>query len=76
MLLPYPCPADPAVSVAVSWDSFDEPWVAPMAACPQDPEHHAEGDVWTHTKMVCEALAGLPAWRALPAGGRRASRRR
>lgn len=65
MLLPYPCPADPATSEAVPWDSFYEPWIAPMAACPQDPEYHAEGDVWTHTKMVCEAMVGLPGWRAL-----------
>jgi putative nucleotidyltransferase with HDIG domain len=65
MLLPYPCPPDPAASTAVPWDSFFEPWIAPMASCPQDPEHHAEGDVWTHTKMVCEALVGLPGWQAL-----------
>ncbi|MCY1061202.1 AAA family ATPase [Nannocystis sp. SCPEA4] len=65
MLLPYPCPADPRVSTAVPWDSLSEPWIAPMASCPQDPEHHAEGDVWTHTKMVCEALVGLPGWQAL-----------
>lgn len=70
MLLPYPCPADPAASQAVSWDSLHEPWVAPMADCPQDPEHHAEGDVWTHTKMVCEALVGLPGWQALAADDR------
>ncbi len=23
---------------------------------PQDPYYHAEGDVWTHTKMVCDSL--------------------
>jgi putative nucleotidyltransferase with HDIG domain len=47
-----------------------EPWVAAMAACMQDPQHHAEGDVWTHTKMVCEALVALPTWQALPAPDR------
>jgi len=32
--------------------------VASMASSTQSPLHHAEGDVWTHTKMVvCEALA-------------------
>lgn len=36
------------------------PALAPMAATPQDPIHHAEGDVWTHTRMVCEAMLGLP----------------
>jgi predicted kinase len=69
MKFPYKCP-DPADAAAIDWASFDDPWVAPMAACPQDPEHHGEGDVWTHTKMVCEALVGLPAWRALDPGER------
>ncbi|WAC74807.1 AAA family ATPase [Roseateles sp. SL47] len=27
---------------------------------PQDPRHHGEGDVWTHTRMVVEALLTLP----------------
>lgn len=36
-----------------------------LAACPQDTEYHAEGDVLTHTRMVCEALMGLDGWRAL-----------
>jgi putative nucleotidyltransferase with HDIG domain len=36
-----------------------------LAATPQGPEYHAEGDVWTHTEMVCEALVSLPAWRSL-----------
>ena len=67
MRLPYPCP-DPSDSLSIAWDTVtSESWVAPMAACMQDPEHHAEGDVWTHTKMVCEALVALPAWQALPA---------
>ncbi|HRI07299.1 MAG TPA: AAA family ATPase [Nannocystaceae bacterium] len=69
MRLPYPCP-DPARSLAIDWASLDAPWIAELAACPQDPEHHAEGDVWTHTKMVCEALVHLPEWQALPEGER------
>ena len=32
---------------------------------PQDPEWHAEGDVFTHTKMVCEALLQLPEFQVL-----------
>ncbi len=44
-------------------ESFD--WVEPLRACPQDPEHHAEGDVWTHTRMVIDALLGLPAFPSL-----------
>ncbi len=37
-----------------------------MKGCPQDPLHHAEGDVWIHVKMVCEALTSLAEWRSLP----------
>lgn len=31
-------------------------WVAPLRTCPQDARHHAEGDVWTHTRMVVDEL--------------------
>lgn len=31
---------------------------------PQDPRYHGEGDVWTHTKMVVEALLALPQYQA------------
>ncbi|MGE8641999.1 MAG: HD domain-containing protein, partial [Achromobacter sp.] len=31
---------------------------------PQDPRYHGEGDVWTHTKMVMEALLALPQYQA------------
>jgi predicted kinase len=52
----------------VRWDDFDArfPWIHRMRGCPQDPVHHAEGDVWTHARLVCEALASDPKWRALP----------
>ena len=33
--------------------------------CPQDPEHHGEGDVGTHTRMVVQALVDDPDWRSL-----------
>lgn len=33
-----------------------------MAACAQDAEWHAEGDVWTHTKMACHQLTELEDW--------------
>ena len=36
-----------------------------MAGTPQRAEWHGEGDVWTHTRMVCEALAALPAFREM-----------
>jgi putative nucleotidyltransferase with HDIG domain len=66
-----PCPAPPAFDVP--WASIDQdcPWLADLRGCPQDPIHHAEGDVWLHTRMVCEELAALPAWRALGEEDRR-----
>lgn len=36
-----------------------------LLATPQDPVHHAEGDVWTHTVMVVDALLADPAYVAL-----------
>jgi putative nucleotidyltransferase with HDIG domain len=41
------------------------PWARAMAACQQDAQWHAEGDVWTHTKMVCAELERLPEWPAM-----------
>jgi predicted kinase len=66
------CPAPPAW--CVPWDDVDREWalVRALRGCPQDARHHAEGDVWIHTRMVCEELAALPAWRALPEDERRA----
>jgi predicted kinase len=43
----------------------DQPWCRAMAECQQDAEWHAEGDVWTHTKMVCQQLAQLADWETL-----------
>ncbi|MBN8822296.1 MULTISPECIES: AAA family ATPase [unclassified Spirosoma] len=42
-------------------------FVRDMVGVPQDPVHHAEGDVAVHTRMVLEALESLPGYRALPA---------
>jgi putative nucleotidyltransferase with HDIG domain len=39
-----------------------QPWARHMAACPQDPQWHAEGDVWTHTRMVCSELEQAEEW--------------
>jgi predicted kinase len=59
------CPAPPYWSVP--WDrirdAFD--WVRALDGVPQDPRHHAEGDVATHTRMACEALAGSTEFRTL-----------
>ncbi|MFK7769333.1 MAG: HD domain-containing protein, partial [Mariniblastus sp.] len=37
-------------------------WADTMSQCMQDPDWHAEGDVWTHTKMVFEELLKLDDW--------------
>lgn len=37
-----------------------------MRHTPQSVRWHAEGDVWTHTRMVCESLASMPEYRHLP----------
>ncbi len=39
-----------------------QPWATAMAACGQDSQWHAEGDVWTHTKLVCDQLTKLEVW--------------
>jgi len=38
------------------------PEVAALRNCPQDPEWHPEGDVFTHTQHCCDALVKLPDW--------------
>jgi tRNA nucleotidyltransferase (CCA-adding enzyme) len=43
------------------------PELAALDCCPQDPEWHPEGDVFTHTAHCCDALARDPFWlNALP----------
>jgi len=42
-----------------------QPWARAMAACQQDKMWHAEGDVWTHTQMVCAELERLAEWPTL-----------
>ena len=46
------------INPSSSWDDIDAEfdWIRAMRDCPQDPEYHAEGDVWVHTRAVCEAL--------------------
>jgi predicted kinase len=42
-----------------------QPWAKAMADCSQDAEWHAEGDVWTHTRMVVAELERLLDWPSL-----------
>jgi predicted kinase len=52
---------------APDWRDIEaQPWVSAMRDCPQDAIHHAEGDVWTHTRMVVDALLAEPDVAALP----------
>jgi hypothetical protein len=48
----------------VAWAS-DEPWCRAMAGCDQDQGWHSEGNVWTHTQMVCAELLWLDEWPSL-----------
>lgn len=54
----------------VEWEKLSYHWLEPMKSCPQSPRYHAEGNVWIHTRMVCQALASLPRFRALPESDR------
>lgn len=40
-------------------------WVADMRGVPQDPIHHAEGDVAVHTQMVLKALQSVSEFQSL-----------
>ncbi len=42
-----------------------QPWCRAMADCAQDAQWHSEGDVWTHTKLVCQQLTRLDEWPSL-----------
>lgn len=58
----------------VDWEALGEigfaPFFAEMAQTMQNPDFHAEGDVLTHTKMVCEALLAEEGYCRLGEGGR------
>lgn len=54
----------------IDWAEM-QPWSLAMADCQQDSTWHAEGDVWTHTKMVCNELTELVEWDALSDEDRR-----
>ena len=44
------------------------PEIEALIGVPQDPVHHPEGDVWTHTMMVLDAAAALRNDAAYPEG--------
>ncbi len=61
---------DFAPNAPIDWPAV-EAWLEPivpapeLAETPQDHGFHAEGDVWTHTKMCLEALVSGPLYAAL-----------
>jgi predicted kinase len=63
---PFPfCPSAP--NFEIPWDELylNFNWIRRMKDTPQSQVHHAEGDVLTHTKLVCTALIQLDEWRGL-----------
>jgi tRNA nucleotidyltransferase (CCA-adding enzyme) len=48
----------PSIGLRLAWDLgvIDQllPELVPLASCPQEPEWHPEGDVWTHTLLVVD----------------------
>jgi predicted kinase len=50
-----------SLSDVTAW-AASQPWCEAMARCAQDAQWHAEGDVWTHTKLVLEQLERLEDW--------------
>ena len=54
----------------IDWEGLEQhclllPWVGPMGRTMQDPQWHGEGDVWIHTRLVCEELAQMEEFRGL-----------
>ena len=57
-----------AVKQKIDWDRIEaalSSFMIPMSRTEQNPAFHAEGDVCTHTKLVCEALVKLDSFREL-----------
>ncbi len=50
-----------AFRLLFEWDQFRDiaPELMPLAATPQDPEWHPEGDVWTHTLLCLDEARRL-----------------
>ena len=64
------CAAVPAAPrYAIDWTLIEQtvmrPFVSDLKRTAQEPDFHGEGDVWTHTKMVCEELTAQPEFRSL-----------
>ncbi|MEZ6070024.1 MAG: AAA family ATPase [Pirellulales bacterium] len=58
--------ANAPIDEVLAW-AEEQPWCQAMKQCEQDTGWHSEGDVWTHTKMVCSELVALDEWSNLSA---------
>lgn len=58
-----------APNFTIDWETVGRTvmrrFASSMKETPQNPRYHAEGNVWIHTVMVCEALVSNPEYRAL-----------
>jgi putative nucleotidyltransferase with HDIG domain len=63
---PY-CPTIPDLKIDWAAILTRFPCLHSLSNCEQNPTYHAEGNVWIHTQLVCEALVYLPDWQALNA---------
>lgn len=61
-----PCAPDWEIHWEILVDTPLKPYILSMKQTQQNPLWHGEGDVWTHTKMVCEELAAEEEFRDLP----------
>ncbi len=61
---PY-CPT--STDLSINWTGILErfPCLQDLAKCEQNPLYHSEGNVWIHTKLVCESLVVLADWQAM-----------
>lgn len=71
--LSWSFPLCPSPGEKIRWHELEKlAWMLPMDGCLQDSQHHAEGDVLQHTKLVCEALVASDSWQKLDVGARNA----
>lgn len=72
LLTLVPGPPDWTIPWAELERSNIGPWLSQMARTRQDPVFHGEGDVLTHTKLVCRALVETEPFRTLDQDSRQA----
>ena len=61
-----PACADDKINWSAIENQFASCGFSDLSQTPQNPLYHGEGDVLTHTKLVCDALNRMDAFHALP----------